>query len=376
MSQDELRSTMTGAPLWARAATVAAGPLFNFALSIVIFTAVFMVRGVVSEPLTVGDLRPLPVAQELRVGDEIVAIEGKAPPAFEDGTAYQSFMNALPQDETLDYTVIRDGSETTVSGPYVLPPIATQIAPRSAAGDAGLRQGDVIVRVDGAPIFAFDQLAQRVEGSEGRDPGAGDLARRARSLPIDLAPRRVDEPQPDGTFQTFYRIGIIGGMSFEPATTTPGSFEALGSGVGQVGAIVSARFRALAHGDRGDQHLQPVGSHRHRRDLGRHGEPGHGELHLVHCGPVNGCRPPEPLSRAGPRRRPPGVLRLRGGFGPPAQRQGAQGPDVLGIAVILGLMVFALSNECSVPDTIPGFCAQIRPNSSSSNGRDIETARI
>ncbi|NBT52955.1 MAG: RIP metalloprotease, partial [Marivivens sp.] len=32
------RDTMLGAPLWARAATVAAGPVFNFILTIVIFT--------------------------------------------------------------------------------------------------------------------------------------------------------------------------------------------------------------------------------------------------------------------------------------------------------------------------------------------------
>jgi regulator of sigma E protease len=87
LTEAEKRSTMTGAPLWARTATVAAGPLFNFALSIVIFTAVLMFRGVVAEPLTVGELRDLPVTQELREGDEVLAIEGRSPPAFEDGTS-------------------------------------------------------------------------------------------------------------------------------------------------------------------------------------------------------------------------------------------------------------------------------------------------
>ena len=59
LSEAEKRTTMHGAPLWARSATVAAGPLFNFALSIVIFTAVLLFRGVVAEPLTVGELRPI-----------------------------------------------------------------------------------------------------------------------------------------------------------------------------------------------------------------------------------------------------------------------------------------------------------------------------
>ncbi|MDP5349562.1 MAG: site-2 protease family protein, partial [Paracoccaceae bacterium] len=35
MSEAEKRSTMNGAPLWARTATVAAGPIFNFVLAII-----------------------------------------------------------------------------------------------------------------------------------------------------------------------------------------------------------------------------------------------------------------------------------------------------------------------------------------------------
>ena len=37
-----LRRTMHGAPLWARAATVAAGPVFNFVFSILLFAALFL----------------------------------------------------------------------------------------------------------------------------------------------------------------------------------------------------------------------------------------------------------------------------------------------------------------------------------------------
>ncbi len=246
LNEAEMRSTMTGAPLWARTATVAAGPLFNFALSIIIFTGVFMFRGVVAEPLAVGDLRALPAQQELVAGDEVIAIAGKAPPSFEDPVAYEAFLKALPQTPTLEFTVLRDGAETIVSGPYVYPPIATQIAPRSAAGDAGMRQGDVIVRIDGQDIFAFDQLKQRVEGSEGATL-ALDVWRNGEILPIDLTPKRVDEPQPDNSFQTFYRIGIVGGMAFEPATETPGFGEALSTGVSQVGAIMSGSLSGLWH---------------------------------------------------------------------------------------------------------------------------------
>ena len=52
-SPEELRRTMHGAPLWARAATVAAGPVFNFAMSILVFGLIFWSQGVSKEPLTV-----------------------------------------------------------------------------------------------------------------------------------------------------------------------------------------------------------------------------------------------------------------------------------------------------------------------------------
>ncbi len=246
LSDEERRSTMNGAPLWARTATVAAGPIFNFALSILIFTAIFMQRGVVSEPLTVGDLRQLPVMQQLVEGDEIVAIGGKAPPSFEDPVAYEAFMKALPAEAQLDYTVLRNGRETDVTGPYVYPPIATQIIPRSAAADIGMRRGDVILSINGEDIFAFDQLKEWVEGSEGA-PLELQVWRDGDVLPMTLTPRRTDEPQPDNSFKTFYRIGIVGGMVFEPATETPGIFEATWSSVEQVGAIMSGSLSGLWH---------------------------------------------------------------------------------------------------------------------------------
>lgn len=246
MNADERRTTMSGAPLWARAATVAAGPLFNFALSIVIFTAVIMVRGEVADPLAVGDLRPLPVQQELQSGDVILAIEGTAPPSFDDPVAYDSFLKSLPKQSQLAYTVERDGQRTDVAGPYVLPPVATQIVPRSAAGDIGMKQGDVITAIDGTPIFAFSQLKDRVENSDG---AALDISvwRSGDMLDMTLTPRRVDEPQPDNSFKTFYRIGIVGGMAFEPATQSTGFFSALQGGVGQVGAIMSGSLSGLWH---------------------------------------------------------------------------------------------------------------------------------
>ncbi|ETX30745.1 RIP metalloprotease RseP [Roseivivax isoporae] len=246
LTEAERRRTMTGAPLWARAATVAAGPIFNFILSILIFAGVFLARGTVSEPLTVGEIYPLPVQNELRVGDEILGIEGQPLPPYDDPVAFEEYLDALPVAPQLDYTVRRDGSETVVPGPYVHPPLATQVLPLSAASEAGLEEGDVILAIDGTPITGFEDLRDIVEGSEGA-PLALSVWRGGEEVALTLEPRRVDEPQPGGAFRTVYRIGVAGGLFFAPATETPGVGQAVGSAVGQVGEIIRGSISGLWH---------------------------------------------------------------------------------------------------------------------------------
>ena len=246
LSEQERRATMNGAPLWARAATVAAGPVFNFALSIIVFTLIFMSRGVVSEPITVGDLRPLPDMQELQAGDVILEIAGTETPSFDDADGFDAFLTNLPKQPTLDYTVERDGSEMVVEGPYIYPPLVTQVIPRSAANDAGIEPEDVILSINGDPIFAFEQLRETVEGSEGA-PLELALWRGGDIVDVTLEPRRTDEPQPDNTFKTVYRIGIAGGMFFEPATEAQSPLDALSSGVTQTGRIITGSLSGLWH---------------------------------------------------------------------------------------------------------------------------------
>ncbi len=246
LSAAERRRTMNGAPLWARAATVAAGPAFNFALSILVFAGIFLVQGRVSEPLQVGELRTLPIEQGLQEGDYILAIEGDAPPSFDQPALFDAFLRNLPRQAQLEYTVQRGDSRVAVPGPYVYPPVATAIVPLSAASDAGMLPGDVIVSIDGADISAFADLKTKVESSEGATLNLA-IWRDGQMIDIDLTPKRVDEPQAGGGFQTFYRIGIVGGLFFEPATTTPSVVTALGDGVGQTIEIMRGSLSGLYH---------------------------------------------------------------------------------------------------------------------------------
>ena len=239
------RRTMHGAPLWARAATVAAGPVFNFVLSIFIFFGVLMFSGQPSDPLTVANLEPLPgQTTELREGDKILGIEGQSFDGFETAAAWA--LNTPPSASVLNYDIERDGQLLTVTGPHLAPARVGNIAPLSAATDAGLRQGDVITHVDGNEITAFLELKTIVEASEGRGI-ALSVWREGAKLEVVLVPKRVDEPLPEGGFQTQWRIGIVNGMAFDPATETPAVGLALLNSVRQVGRIMEGSISGLGH---------------------------------------------------------------------------------------------------------------------------------
>ncbi len=234
LSAAERRRTMSGAPLWARAATVAAGPGFNFVFSILIFTAVMMFRGVASDPLTVDQVMPLPYqVQGLQSGDEVLAIAGRDTPAL---AGLDGYIETLPKEPQVDYLVRRGDETLTVQGPHPYPPLVNGVNLQSAAMDAGLRTGDVILSVDGDPIFAFDQLPAKVAAAEGNPLTLEiwrDVAGDGQTETIVLSPRRVDLPGAGGGFETRWLIGISGGLFFTPQTETPGPFTAIGQAATQ-----------------------------------------------------------------------------------------------------------------------------------------------
>ncbi|SEK93274.1 RIP metalloprotease RseP [Roseovarius nanhaiticus] len=244
---ERLRQTMHGAPLWARTATVAAGPIFNFALSILIFAGVMMFQGKMAEPLEIGALKPLPAQGiELQPGDTVLDVAGADVPGYDDRGAFDAFSNALPDRDVMEYRVERDGIETTALGPHPLPPIVTQLAPQSAAFRAGMQAGDVITAVNGDAISSFTQLKNIVEASNGA-PLALDVWREGETLELELTPRRTDEPRADGGFATVWRIGIAGGWSFEPGTERMGAVDATLAGVQQTYAVAANSLSGLYH---------------------------------------------------------------------------------------------------------------------------------
>lgn len=245
LSGDERRASMHGAPLWARTATVAAGPVFNFILSFLVFAALLMFRGVAADPITVDEIRVLPttVSGGLQSGDVILEVEGQKVPPTDEFTGFAREIEPKPQ---LTYTVERDGQVMDVPGPWLYPIYVSTVTPGWAADEAGLLEGDVITGIEGREVFDFEQLRDVVGNSEGA-PLTLDVWRDGENLSFTMTPARRDLPLADGGFETRWLIGLTGGLAFEPASVTPSIGTAFAHGIDQIRFIITSSLSGLYH---------------------------------------------------------------------------------------------------------------------------------
>ena len=245
-NKSDLRATLHGAPLWARTATVAAGPVFNFVFSIIIFFSLFVSAGQVREPLTISEINPLPFINQLKEGDEIISISG-----YQLSSA-SSIKNMLEYIEhidkkSIDYEVRRDGEIFNLLGPPVDLPRISGLVPLSAAVEASLNAGDVILEINGEPINKFNQLKEAVEKSAG-SPINLTVWREEKIFQTTIIPKREDIPQPEGGFITKWRIGIIGSIyPFELLTESIPVLQAIHLSFFQTYSIITSSINGLYH---------------------------------------------------------------------------------------------------------------------------------
>ena len=237
------RHTMHGAPLWARAATIFAGPAFNFIFSIVVFAAFIAIKGLPDDAPRVGAVMPMPGQVALIEGDLILAVNGQE---IDDLQGYYAIADTLEAAPGVTYSVEREGRTLEVSGPHPIPARAAGIALQSAARDAGMEAGDVVLAVDGTPVYAFSQLPPLVNAADGAAVSL-QLWRAGAELEVELSPRRTDLPLPEGGFETRWLIGLQSGTFFEHPTRSVSLVESVPMAVEEIGNIITRSISGLYH---------------------------------------------------------------------------------------------------------------------------------
>lgn len=113
LSEAERKVAFHTQPVWKRAATVFAGPLFNFLLTIAVFAVLFTAYGrYVSEPM-VAEVTAGSPAQEagIQPGDRFVSVDGRKVESFAD---VQRLVSGRAGDP-ITFVMLRDGKDVTVT---------------------------------------------------------------------------------------------------------------------------------------------------------------------------------------------------------------------------------------------------------------------
>lgn len=118
MTPEERADSFHAKPLWQRAAVVAAGPVANFLLAIVIFAVMLSVWGLTTQEPRVGRVLPdTPAAQAgFQPDDVIVSINGRA---IEDFSELQRTVSLSP-GQPLRFVVDRGGRRLTLEAQPVM----------------------------------------------------------------------------------------------------------------------------------------------------------------------------------------------------------------------------------------------------------------
>jgi len=123
-------------------------------------------------------------------------------------------------------------------GRYTIPPVISGVTAGSVAEEAGLRQGDVIVSVDGYAVRGFEDF-QRLVATSPERPVTIELERGNRSETVELTPEAVDVEDRFGNTQRIGRIGVSRDVEETDVTLyRPGPIEAIGMTAEEIRFII------------------------------------------------------------------------------------------------------------------------------------------
>jgi regulator of sigma E protease len=213
-----------------RSLIVAAGPLFNILLAILIFIGIFYFAGLPSLRPVVRQVETNSPAEQagIRYGDQIRAIDGRPIESWRDIQAAISRSDGAPltivaerEREMLTFNVApRPVSAENVYGESVteyelgiqgieeIPAVVRETQPGMPAERAGVQAGDRVVAINGQPIANWEQLHQTISASKG-DPMSFTVQRGDSTLDLPITPAEVKVSDAMGVRKSAYRIGII-----------------------------------------------------------------------------------------------------------------------------------------------------------------------
>jgi regulator of sigma E protease len=240
MDEADLRREFTRQSVWRRIAIVAAGPLANFLLAIILFAALAMAGTVEpSTKLRAPAEKSLAYQAGLRGGEKVAAVNGKAVASWTE--LRWEIMQAIvdKRDARLDVTQPQGGQfgailpasalkgldvEGDLLGALGLDmarpkPVIEQVIAGGPGERAGLRVGDLVTAIDGQPVIDGIALIEAIRAANGRSL--------ALSLERAGAPFTASVTPEFDAARKAWVIKIVTSSMPEQVTVVSGPFEAV-----------------------------------------------------------------------------------------------------------------------------------------------------
>jgi len=237
-----INNTFDDASLLFRSLTVLAGPIANFILSFCILISFIIINGVPAKQVLVDQVYDYPfMDQKLLSGDRIISVDGLETPT---AVSFYNLAGKYNFNNKVNYLIERDGLIKEIKGPHPFPSIIGFVALQSAAFEAGLKSGDLILAVNGSDIFNFSQL-QKIVTETSNYPIGLEIWRDGKIYNIFVTPRITDYPKKGGGFIKRKLIGITSGSFFEIQRVKIDLLEASKLSVLQIFSIISSSLNGI-----------------------------------------------------------------------------------------------------------------------------------
>ena len=247
-------------PVWKRIAIVAAGPAFNLVFALAAFWLMFTIGKPDFAPV-IGTPHGLAADAGLQDGDRITAVNGTtvdtwtgALDQLSEGILLRQPVTMTvrsPQDRQRNVQLSLDrlpadvdmGQALSRIGLALQPPPARagQVMPDSPAARAGLRQGDLIVAINGQAVHGFAELGKRINEQAARSPRLTlGILRDGRKLDLPVTAHRS---QPDNGPER-WTIGIAA-PPLERATLRYGPLRSISAAFATTWDKTAMTFRMI-----------------------------------------------------------------------------------------------------------------------------------
>ncbi len=222
---EDLPLSFTHKHVFKRILIVAAGPVFNFLLAVIIYFGLFQFDGVIKP--VIGEIVPLSAAENsgLKKGDLVQKINQAKIKSWDEMAKKISRSEGQP----LEVTVLRGDSTTSLIvkpelepavnefgeeiqrygiGVYpVIKPVIGRVQENSAAHKGGLKSGDQIVEMNGIPVETWEEMSKIITSSNGNDLEIS-IRRKNAIVKLNITPELTIQEDESGEKTERYMIGV------------------------------------------------------------------------------------------------------------------------------------------------------------------------